>query len=350
MEIGVIGYGYWGPNLVRNLVENNLCKRVVVCDARPGRLEAARRRWPGIETRDTMASVVEDPAIDAVLIATPIATHAPLAIRALEEGKHVFVEKPMAASPEEAERLLETARRTQRTLMVGHTFLFSPPVAKTREIIRSGELGQVVFVTSTRVNLGLHQKDVSVIWDLGPHDFSILLHLLDECPYSLSACGRAFVREPIADVAFINMRFLSGAVGTITVSWLAPSKIRKLTVVGSRKMLVYDDCEPSEKVKVFDKGVEFKEPQTFGEFQLSYRTGDIYSPRIDNSEPIRNELTHFIHCCETGEVPLSDARFGLNVVKALAAAEESLRNDGHPVALVGLAARERRSRAAAAAS
>ena len=331
MRVAVIGYGYWGPNLVRNLVENHLAERVVVCDRDESRLELVRRRWPTLETTDDFENVLADDEIDAVIVATPISTHAPIARRVLAAGKHVFVEKPLASSPRDALDLVEKARRMARVLMVGHTFLFSPAVIRTREIVASGELGKVLFVSSNRVNLGLHQKDVSVIWDLGPHDFSILFHLLGEFPVTVSAFGGGFVRRSIADVAFINMRFPSGAVSTINVSWLAPSKIRELTIVGSGKMLVYDDCNPSEKVKIFDKGVDFREPESFGEFQLSYRTGDITSPRIDGREPIRNELEHFVHCCQTGETPLSDGEFGLRVVQALAAAEHSLRRGGAPV-------------------
>jgi predicted dehydrogenase len=271
--------------------------------------------------------VMDNPDVDAVVIATPVSTHFPLASQALQKNKHVFVEKPMTASRGEGESLIQLAKEKKRILMVGHTFEYSPPVLKVKEIIARGDLGKIYYISTSRVNLGLHQKDVSVIWDLAPHDFSTLFFWLEEEPSRISAMGRDYVQKNIPDVAFINMEFSSGCVAHIQVSWLAPSKLRRTSIVGSEKMLVYDDTENIEKVKIYDKGVNYKDPETFGEYQLSYRTGDVISPRLDTYEPLFVEMKHFVECCKTGKAPKTDGQNGLRVVKALEAAEKSLRNN-----------------------
>jgi predicted dehydrogenase len=305
-----------------------------VCDSRPEALAKAAARYPAVAGTTDYQQVLSDPKVDAVIIATPISTHFALAKAALEAGKHVFVEKPMTGSTADAVALVELAEAKDLTLMVGHTFVFSPPVRKVKDIIDSGELGDVFFVTSSRVNLGLHQKDVSVVWDLAPHDLSILHYWLGETPASVSVSGRACINPGIPDVAFINLRFPSGVLGELEVAWLSPVKLRRTVVVGSKKMLLYDDTESVEKVKIFDHGVDFRDPETFGEYQLSYRTGDILSPKIAGSEPLFVEASHFIECLETGRRPITDGVTGLAVVASLEAADYSLHHEGAPQTIV----------------
>ena len=326
--VALVGYGYWGPNLLRNYIELPQAWVEWLCDTRPAALEKAKSRYPAVKGTTDYNVVLNDPAVDAVLIATPISTHFPLAKAALLAGKHVFVEKPMTGSTTEAQELVALAEERGLTLMVGHTFVFSPPVHKVKQIIDSGELGDIFFVTSSSVNLGLHQKDVSVVWDLAPHDLSILHYWLGETPNKVAVSGRACINPGIPDVAFINLSFPSGIVAELQVSWLSPVKLRRTIVVGSKKMLLYDDTETVEKVKIFDHGVDFKDPETFGEYQLSYRTGDIVSPKIAGSEPLALEATHFLECLENGERPITDGLAGLSVVASLEAADYSLRHDG----------------------
>ncbi|MCK5785077.1 MAG: Gfo/Idh/MocA family oxidoreductase [Candidatus Sabulitectum sp.] len=323
-SIGVIGLGYWGPNLLRNIVANRRSGKIVICDKDPGRLSKVSERFPACETTLEAEDVFKDPTIDAVIIATSVSSHYPLAMKAMQAGKHVFVEKPFAEDTEKAEEMVKYAEDNGLVTMVGHTFLFSPPVLKIKEILDNKELGEVRFITSTRVNLGLHQKDVSVIWDLAPHDFSMLFYWLDEEPDFVEAFGHDYVLNGIPDVAFINLGFPSGATANVQVAWLAPSKLRKTVIVGSRKMLIYDDTEPYEKIKIFDKGVDILEPKTFGEYQLSYRTGDIISPQIDSFEPLHSEMEEFLRCVETGATPRTSGRSGMGVVKALETADKSL--------------------------
>ncbi|MBD3333987.1 MAG: gfo/Idh/MocA family oxidoreductase, partial [Candidatus Eisenbacteria bacterium] len=323
------GCGYWGPNLVRNLVESRLTHQVTVCDLDPAKLTRVLTRYPAVHVTQHFEEILADDDIDGVCIATPLVAHYPLALKALEAGKHVFLEKPFTASSQEAVRLVELARQTKRVIMVGHTFRYSPPVAKIKEIINSGELGEIFYISSTRVNLGLHQKDVSVVWDLAPHDLSMLLFWLDETPREVLATGKDFVQRGIPDVAFLFLRFGSGAIAHVQVSWLAPSKLRRTTIVGSAKMLIYDDTENIEQVKIFDKGVDYKDPDTFGEYQLSYRTGDIVSPKLETFEPLQHEMTDFLTAILDGRRPHADGESGLQVVQILEAAERSMSNSGH---------------------
>ncbi len=325
VKTGVIGLGYWGPNLLRNLYANQRRGELVMCDSNPARLEKIRSRYPDVSFTSDCQDLFNDSSLDAVVIATNVSSHYPLAKKALLAGKHVFVEKPFAASIAEAQELVDLGKSKGLVTMVGHTFMFSPPVIKTKEIIDSGELGDIHFITSSRVNLGLHQKDVSVIWDLAPHDFSMLFYWLGEEPSRVSAFGHAYVLEGIPDVAFINLAFPSGAIGNVQVAWLAPSKLRRTVIVGSRKMLVYDDTEPIEKIKVYDKGVDIIEPESFGEYQLTYRTGDIISPKLPTGEPLAAEMEEFLSCIETGNSPKSSGEEGLAVVRALELADASLR-------------------------
>ncbi|MBI2377214.1 MAG: Gfo/Idh/MocA family oxidoreductase [Deltaproteobacteria bacterium] len=325
MKLAVVGAGYWGPNLVRNLLALPDVQ-VVICDRDAKRLAQAKERFPPVEITSDYDAVLGDSALTGVLLATPISTHGPLGLRALGAGKHLFVEKPLAGSVRDAEALVEEANQRGRVLMVGHTFEYSPPVVKIRDYIERGELGQLYFISMTRVNLGLHQRDASVIWDLAPHDFSILFSWLNEAPRRITATGRACVQKGIPDVAFVTLEFPSGVLANVEVAWLAPSKLRKTTIVGQKKMLAYDDTQNIETVKIYDQGVDFRDPETFGEYQLSYRSGDIVSPRISGAEPLKVEMTHFVECIQTGKTPRTDGRSGLRVVRALEAAERSLRS------------------------
>jgi predicted dehydrogenase len=328
--VAVVGLGYWGPNLVRNFHDVDLAHVRLICDQRPEQLEVVGRRYPAVRRTTSFEEVLADDAVDAVAIATPVGTHFDLASRALEAGKHVFVEKPLAASAAEAEALVVSARSRGLVLMPGHTFLYSPPVDVVRDLIHSGELGDVYFVSTSRVNLGLHQPDVSVAWDLGPHDFSILRYWLEETPMWISALSRGCIFPDMPDVAFINMEFPSSTIAHVELSWLAPSKLRRTTVVGSRKMVVYDDTS-TEPVRVFDSGALPKDPETFGEYKLTYRTGDIVSPRIDALEPLKVELTDFCSSIVHGTPLRSSAEVGLDVVRMIEAVELSLADRGSRV-------------------
>ena len=328
MNIAVIGLGYWGPNLLRNLYELHRCEKLVACDLDEKKLAKIKNRYPVIEVTKDFSDVINNDEINAVIVATPVSAHFPLAKQVLESGKHLFLEKPFTSSRIEAEKLIEIGEKNRCVIMVGHTFEYSPPVLKIKEILDKKELGKIFYISSSRVNLGLHQKDVSVIWDLAPHDFSCIFFWLGEQPAFVSALGKDYVQRDIPDVAFVNLQFSSGCIANVQLSWLAPSKLRRTTIVGSEKMLVYDDTENSEKVKIYDKGVNYKDPETFGEYHLSYRSGDVLSPRIDSFEPLRKEMEHFLDCCETGSTPQTDGYNGLRVVKALEAAEYSLKNGG----------------------
>jgi predicted dehydrogenase len=326
-RIGLIGYGYWGPNLLRNYMDLPTADVKWVCDSREDRLEKAATRYPSVKTTTDARAVLDDPDVDAVLIATPISTHHSLAMEALAAGKHVFVEKPMATTVAECDEMCEAAEARGLTLMVGHTFVYSPPVRAVKGILDSGELGDVRFITCSRVNLGLHQKDVSVVWDLAPHDLSILAYWLGETPSSVQAMGRSCIANGMPDVAFLNVRYSSGIIAELEVSWLSPVKLRRTVIVGSKKMLMYDDTESVEKVKIYDQGVDYKDPETFGEFQLSYRTGGIYSPKVEGTEPLYLEASHFVDCIANGDTPLTDGLSGRLVVAALEAAQHSLNGD-----------------------
>jgi predicted dehydrogenase len=326
VRFAVVGLGYWGPNLVRNLVGLPEADMAVVCDQRPEAIESVIARYPTIRGETDYRRVLDSDA-EVVAIATPIGTHFELARAALEAGKHVFVEKPLAASLEEGDELLRIANARGLVVMPGHTFLYSPPVQHVKELIDAGELGDIYFISTSRVNLGLHQSDASVVWDLGPHDFSILQHWLGEAPTHVTALSRGCVIPETPDVAFVNVEYASGIVAHVELAWLAPSKLRRTTVVGSRKMVVYDDTS-GEPVRVFDSGVTIRDPDSFGEFQLSYRTGDIVSPRIDASEPLSIELADLCRAVRTGTEPRSNGRLGVDVVRVVVAAERSLRDGG----------------------
>jgi predicted dehydrogenase len=333
LKMAVVGLGYWGPNIVRNLHELPDASLELVCDSVAEQLTHVSSRYPSVRTTLSFEDVLADDEIEAVAIATPVGTHAELASAALACGKHVFVEKPLAASSADALSLIQAADAAGLVLMPGHTFLYSPAVNVIKDMIADGALGEIYFISSSRVNLGIHQSDVSVVWDLGPHDFSILRYWLDELPQRVSALSRSCVIPGIADVAFVNLEFPSGTIGHVELSWLAPSKLRRTAVVGSEKMVVYDDTS-NEPVRLFDSGVTLPEPQTFGEYRLSYRTGDIVSPRVDAIEPLALELRDFCKSVRVGAVPRSSAEVGLDVVRMIEAVEESLELQGAPVTTV----------------
>jgi predicted dehydrogenase len=330
LRLAVIGLGYWGPNLVRVLNELPGAHVVAAYDIHSDAVAKIVQRYPSVRAGESYDEILADESIDAVAIATPISTHFELAAAALESGKHVFVEKPLAGSSEQARALIGLAEREQRTLMPGHTFLYSPPVMMGRELIESGDLGDIYFITTSRVNLGLHQRDASVVWDLGPHDFSILRHWLDEVPVRVSAMARSCLIEDTPDVAFIDLEFESGTIAHVELSWLAPSKLRRTVIVGSSKMVIYDDMS-TEPIRIFDAGAELRDPETFGEFRLSYRTGDIVSPRVEVVEPLQLEFTDFCEAVRSGREPRSDAQLGLDVVRIVEAVERSLEEGGAPI-------------------
>jgi protoporphyrinogen oxidase/predicted dehydrogenase len=335
LRIGVAGLGYWGPNLVRNLVDSQSFAVGYLCDLRSQPLEALSRRYPGIPCGMDFEQMLQDESLDAVAIATPVSTHFSLARSALHSGKHVFVEKPLAASSQQVEQLSELAAEQGLVLMPGHTFLYSPAVTTIKSLIDGDELGEIYFISSSRVNLGLHQPDVSVVWDLGPHDFSILRYWLDSLPAEVSAVSRSCLLPQVPDVSFINLRYPSGTLAHVELSWLSPSKLRRTAIVGSEKMVVYDDTS-NESVRIFDSGAKIPDPETFGEYQLSYRTGDIVSPRIEATEPLSLELADFAKAILKGTTPESSAAVGLDVVRTIEAVDRSLANRGIPVSVEGV--------------
>lgn len=326
VKVGVVGCGYWGPKLVRNFYELPGCDLRLVCDLRPERLEHIQELY-GVGVTSRYTEVLDE--VDAVALATPVSTHYALARQALEAGKDVLVEKPLTADSQQARELVDLAERSGRLIMVGHTFEYNPAVEYLRGLIERGELGTIYYVSATRVNLGIFQKDINVLWDLAPHDISILIYILGMTPVTVSARGRAYVQRGIHDVAYVTLDFPNSVMADIRVSWLDPCKIRRITVVGSRKMVVYDDVEPVEKIKIYDKGVEMPPySDTLEEFRLSYRYGDITTPPISTEEPLKIECKHFLDCVRSRQQPRSDGRSGLRVVSILEAADHSLNNGG----------------------
>ncbi len=334
MKVAVIGCGYWGPNLVRNFMQSNKVDQMICCDQSQSRLARMKNLYPSVATVTDYRELLEDPALDAVAIATPVRTHYPLAKEFLARGRHVFVEKPFTHSYETALELTRLAEEKNCVLMVGHTFEYTAAVNKVKEIVESGELGRILYISCTRVNLGLFQPDINVVWDLAPHDISIILYIMGEFPMSVNSQGKAHFRPDIEDVATTTLNFKNGVIAFIHNSWLDPNKIRRTTFVGTRKMLVYDDIENQEKIKIYDKGVEVpRYYDTFADFQFSYRYGDIYSPRIDDCEPLRKLCDHFIECIKSGRTPHTDGYSGLRVVSILEAAGKSLKQGGKPIAV-----------------
>ena len=335
MKTAIVGLGYWGPNLLRNLVALQGPNSVVAVEKSLDRVAAVATQYPSITCSASLDRVLEDDEVEAVILATPVGTHAELALAALEAGRHVLVEKPLAGSVADASAVVARAEKEDRVLMVGHTFLFSPRVELMAQYLADGRLGRVQYATSSRLNLGLHQRDIGVIWDLASHDFSILFHLLGEFPVSVQTAGRGMVRTDNLDVAFITLRFPSGIVASVDVSWLAPRKVRNTVLVGNQQMMVYDDLDNEGPIKIYDKGIVMPDPENFGEHQLTYRHGDVLVPFVSAREPLAQELAHFLDCISGAPSPpcRSDGRFGLRVVEALEAAERSWHEGGQPVAV-----------------
>ena len=334
ITVAVVGYGYWGPNIVRNVMERPELDFWGLCEMNPERTGKFAARYPGAHTCESFDEVLADPTVDAVSIATPPATHYALAKQALEAGKHVLVEKPLATSTVEAEFLVELARRKDLVLMPGHTFLYSPPVNKVRDLIASGELGEIYFITSSRMNLGIYQPG-GVIKDLAPHDLSILLYWLDRPVSMVSASGSTVFQDGNPETAFLTVAFENGPTANIQLSWLAPHKVRQTIVVGSKKMVVYDDAAFDGAIRIYDRGFDFTEPETFGEYQLTYRSGDMVVPRLEAAEPLGLELADFAEAIRTGSAPRSSAELGVEIVRILEAAHQSLTASGRPIALSG---------------
>ena len=334
MNVAVAGCGYWGPNLIRNLVSLPECRVKWVCDVEPKRVSHMKQLYPGINTTPNFEALVNDSEIDAVFIATPVHLHSTMAKKSLLAGKHTFIEKPMALSAAECDELVELAAMNQRTLMVGHTFIYSSPVRRIKEIIDSGDIGTVQYISSRRLNLGLFQKDINVTWDLAPHDISIILYLLGKVPISVNCQGTANVNKGIEDVTNMSLNFADGGFATIHSSWLDPNKVREMIIVGSKRMIVYDDNEPLEKIKIYDKRVETPPHyDTFADFHYSYHYGDMYAPYIKQTEPLKVECQHFLDCIRTGARPQSSGMEGLQVVRILEASTKSLKNGGGKVGI-----------------
>lgn len=333
MKVAVVGLGYWGPNHVRNLVSLESCTGVVAVDLDLDKAKRVAAAHSSITPADELEVALADPDVEAVVLSTPVFTHGDLARRSLEAGKSVLVEKPLTTSSVEASQLLELAASKGLLITAGHTFLFSPPVVAVREMIAAGDLGELLYLQGSRVNLGIHHSDVSVLWDLAPHDLSILLDWVPERPSRVAASGRASVAGHPPDVAFLDVEFPSGFVANLHLSWLAPTKIRRMTLVGSRRMVVYEDTHPEEPVKVYDKGVDLPDPQSYGEYRLTYRTGDVVSPRIPVWEPLCRELQDFLDRVAAKETPDAREDRVVDIVRVIEAAEQSLARGGEPVQL-----------------
>lgn len=330
MKIGVIGLGYWGPNLVRNLILLDKVDSVVACDVDQGRLKAASRKFPSVSLMPDFGKLLSDDSIEAVAIATPVSTHFPLAKEAMERGKHVLVEKPMTWTVAEAETLLDLAAKKGVVLMVDHTFIFTGAVRKIKQLIDSGEIGHICYFDSVRVNLGLFQHDVNVIWDLATHDISIMSYLIHENPVSVAAFGATHYND-FEDIAYVIVNFNNGLIAHFHVNWLAPAKVRQILIGGTQKMIIYNDVEPSEKVKVYDKGVTATSQEGIHKTLIQYRTGDMYAPKLDGSEALSLLCANFVNSISGEETPQTDGKSGWDVVRILEAAGRSLKNHSNLV-------------------
>ena len=326
--IGVIGYGYWGPNLVRNLCETDGAEVVSICDLSATRLDIARRRYSSLTTTSDPGDVILHRLVDVVVIATPISTHFELALRSLWAGKHVLVEKPLAASSDEAKRLVDEAARRRLVLMVDHTFVYTGAVRTIESLIRSGELGTLHYYDSVRINLGLFQHDANVVWDLAVHDLSIMDYVLPSRPKAISAIGVSHLPGQFENLAYLTLFYDNSLISHVQVNWLAPVKLRRTVIGASKKMIVYDDLEPTEKVRVYDSGVTVGGADSVYKMLVDYRVGDISIPQIDRTEALKTEARHLVECITAGCEPLTDGHAGLRVVRILEAATESLRNRG----------------------
>jgi len=336
IRVGVIGYGYWGPNLVRNCFEARGAQVACVSDLRDDRLALVSSRYPTVRTTRDSRELIDDPAIDAVAIATPVTTHYELALRALQEGKHVLVEKPLASTTNEVQHLMEVAQKRTRVLMVDHTFVYTGAVRKIRELVESGSLGEIYYYDSVRVNLGLFQHDVNVLWDLAVHDLSIMDYVLPFRPCAVSATGLSHVPGGTENIAYLTLFFEGSQIAHIHANWLAPVKLRSTLIGASRKMIVYDDLEQSEKIKVYDKGITLnnhQNPEKLYQILVGYRTGDMLASQIDGTEALRREIDHFLECIREPKEPITGGGAGLRVVQILQAASQSMAQRGRPVEL-----------------
>ena len=334
ITVGVIGYGYWGPNLVRNFAETPGARVGWVTDLRPERLAVASARYPGVRVSADHRDILNDAGVDAVAVATPVTSHVELAMQALRAGKHVLVEKPLAASSADAERLIAEAAKRRLVLMVDHTFVYTGAVRKMRDLVAAGELGDIYYYDSVRINLGLFQRDVNVLWDLAVHDLSIMDFVLAERPVAVSATGLAHVPGEPENIAYMTMFFDGRLIGHVHANWLSPVKVRRTLLGGSRKMLLFDDVEASDKLRVYDRGISLNpSPENVYQMLVGYRAGDMWSPQLAVAEALHTEAAHFIDCVRTGGVPQTGGEAGLRVVRLLEAASESMARQGRPVAV-----------------
>jgi predicted dehydrogenase len=333
MKAAVIGVGYWGPNLIRNFLAHDEIENVIACDKDAGRLEKMRRQFHGIEIAEDYRPVIERNDVEIVVIATPVSSHFEIAKASLLAGKHCFVEKPITASVTEAEELSKIADERGLTLFVDHTFIYTGAVKKMKEVITSGRLGEIYYFDSVRINLGLFQHDVNVIWDLAPHDLSIMDHLIDKRPVSVSAVGACHVGNGLEDIAYLTLFFEDNLIAHFHVNWLAPMKIRKTLIGGTKSMIVFDDTEASEKLKIYDKGIDVTTREGVYDTLVQYRTGDMLSPKIDQQEALAVGTRHFLDCIRDKTKPLTDGQSGINVVRILEASEYSIKNQGKLVYL-----------------
>ncbi len=334
INIGVVGCGYWGPNLLRNFRSLPDCNTKVICDLDVKRLNHMKSLHPDIELCTNFEELVARKDIDALVVATAAHTHYAMAKQSLLAGKHTFIEKPMATSSAECEELVQIAAEKRLTLMVGHTFLYSAPVRKIRDIVKAGDIGDIRYISARRLNLGLFQKTINVAWDLSPHDISIILYIMDCSPERVNCYGNSHVTKGIEDVTNMSLTFKNGMFATIQSSWLDPRKVRDMTIVGSRRMIVYDDMQPLEKIRIYDTRVETPPHyDTFAEFQYSYHYGDSYIPYVKQEEPLKVECQHFLDCIRSGQTPLTNGRHGTEVVKILEASSKSLRENGAAILL-----------------
>ena len=334
LNIGVIGYGYWGPNLVRNFSELTDARVHTVADLNPKALEVVAKRYPTTKVTTDVQAMIRDPEIDAVAIATPVSTHFSLAMAALKAGKHVWLEKPMTETSLQARALIEEAGKRGLTLHVDHTFIYTGPVRKMRDLVQSGELGKTLYYDSTRVNLGLFQRDVNVIADLAVHDFSILDYVFEQHPVAVSASGINHYPGTPENLAFITLFYETGFIAHVNVSWLAPVKVRTILIGGTNKMITFDELQPSEKLKIYDKGVSFTDdPAKIHEMRVGYRAGDMWAPKVDGAEALLVEGKHFVECIKTGKIPVSNGEFGFRMVELIEAATASMRGRGETIHL-----------------
>lgn len=333
MNIGVIGLGYWGPNIVRNFLSNESVDKVVCCDLSNERLARIKQQFHSVITTNRIDDVLDDSTIDAVAVVTPVDTHYDIAKKALLKGKHILVEKPFTSTVAEATELLEIAEKLNLKIMVDHTFLYTPAVQKIKSLVDSGEIGDIFYFDSTRINLGLFQRDVNVIWDLAPHDFSIMNYIINKKPISLNAMGADHVGKGLEDVAYVHVNFGNDLIAHFHVNWLSPVKIRKVLIGGSKKMIVFDDMENSEKVKIYDTGIEIKNKDDEYQKLINYRLGDIYSPLLNNAEALSALIKDFINTIQENTKPIASGVEGLKVVQLLEATQKSIKNNGKEISL-----------------